>query len=112
MADVEITITIPDAHVARAVELFNKIGDSQLVVAVDKHFIGETDLHAEMRREFPAQDVNGGETLRDYGKRLFTQLPKMLFDALDEQEDQEHRVAPAHAAIPSAHSDIPDDFLS
>jgi hypothetical protein len=73
MADVQITITIPDAHVATCVESFNTLAGKELAVAYSR---GETSPDVGDKMDFLIEEKGSGETNMDFGKRFIIELVK------------------------------------
>lgn len=106
MADINLTITIPNTHLSRAIEYMNLLGGTIFNLEVEK-----LDLRATARSRNPLPE-QGTETNKEYAERVFRVLGVTLFDAIDTFLDERDRYKPAIQAIEPPVSDVPDDILT
>lgn len=110
MADVMLTLTIPDAHVATATPLFKAVSGAIIRVEIDKRDPEDTN---EIRTEHQMLITEQGDSEGDkaFGTRVALSLMKCVFHAMDRWNDEHDRYRPAIAAITSPASDVPDEII-
>jgi len=104
--DVELTITIPDAYVARAIDAFSGVAGARIDMNAHNP---ETNFNANWT--FAIEPKDGAETLKDFGQRFMKELGLAVIRLWDYAEDQD-RYRTAVNLIPSAAQDVPDDLLT
>jgi hypothetical protein len=115
MADVILNVTIPDAHVASAVQYMALAGGARLRLEIDKPAPDPSnDLRGEAvpRTGGVLIEQQSAETNKQYGERILKTLGVMLFDAIDKFLDERDRYRPQVAAVVPPESDVPDDILT
>lgn len=103
MADVALSITIPDAWVTRTLEVFTILTDSHITLEVRDGTKGSWNFI------IPAQD--GGESDRDFCERVFRELAEAAVNLVDRAQDVVRFNSEVDALIPAA-SDVPDDIFT
>lgn len=104
MADIEITLTIPDAYVSQAIDSFIFVGGSHMRLEMNKTdgTFGDIDFVIQERQE--------GETLLQYGKRVFRTLGKAVLDMVDKEEDRSRYNSEINAIV-LPHSDVDEEII-
>ena len=111
MADVTLTLTIPDAHVAAATPLFKAVSGATIRVEIEKR--DPEDPTNDIRTEHQMLIAEQGDAEGDkaFGTRVAASLMKCVFHAMDRWNDEHDRYRPAVAAITSPASDVPDEII-
>ena len=108
MADVNITLTIPDAHVTRVSEAFTKLSGANIHLDADKDFGGTMFTG---RWDFMIDPQEGAETTKEFAIRFITDLIKATVKLVDYAEDRE-RYNTEVAAITKPDEDVPDGIVT
>jgi len=103
MADVQLTINIPDAYVTRAVEAFNGLSGKRININVN----GE-DFRGDWR--FTIDPKDEAESLKEFGTRFIRELALATVRLWDYAEDQDRYSAEISGlTLPS--QNIPDGAI-
>jgi hypothetical protein len=100
MADVNITITVPDAWVNRTLTALNGMADKNIQIGLDRGF---------MSYRYDAKKPE--ETNIVFAKRAFVEMIKNHIKAFEFSEDQE-RYATDISSVEPASVDVPDGILT
>ena len=104
MADVILTITIPDAMVTRTLDAFNTITDTHMTIEARRDdFDGRWDFHILPK--------DTGETNKQFGQRVLRELGKAVINMVDKAEDETRYRTEVAAVVPPV-SDVPEDVLT
>ena len=110
MADVQLTITIPDVHTTRVLDAFTKAAGARIELMAHKH-TENNDFNANWSFEYAEQDTAGGETAKQFGARVILELTKALVKMVDYAEDQARYRTEVSAITPAA-QDVPEDVIT
>jgi hypothetical protein len=110
MADVILQVTVPDAHVARTVEVFTAIADKHMRLEVrgSQDMPDGSDFNGEWDFRIDAQQV--GETTKQFCQRVLRELGKAVINLVDKTQDRNRYQTEITAVVPPA-SDVPDNVL-
>jgi len=109
MADVQLTITIPDAYVTRAVNAFTTITDTHMTIEARGH--GDPENEFNGRWDFSIEPKGDTETMKEFGERVFRSLGLAIINMVDKAEDETRFRTEVQAIVPPA-SDVPEDILT
>ena len=108
MADVDLTITIPDAHTVRVLDAFTKAAGARIELMAHKH-TENNEFNANWSYSYDEQQP--GETAKQFAVRVILEQIKALVKLVDYAEDQD-RYRTAVAAITPATQDVPDNIVT
>ena len=112
MADVDLTITIPDAWTAKVVDAFTRCSgtDTRIRLEIEKH---SPDLEQQLRAEwtFNIPEKGDTETMVEFGQRFLRAFGIAVIKAVDKKDDEDRYRAEIAVIVPPA-SDVPDDVLT
>jgi hypothetical protein len=110
MADVDLTVTIPDAWQAKVLDAFTQSAGAYLRLEIDKH---DPNPENELRAEWQLTIAPKGETetLKQFGQRFLRELGKAVVNAIDKKEDEDRYRSEVSAITPPV-SDVPTDILT
>ena len=108
MADVELTITIPDAHTVRVLDAFTKAAGARIELMAHKS-VGDTNFNAYWSFEIAPQGES--ENAKQFAVRVILEQIKALVKLVDYAEDRD-RYRTAVAAITPANQDVPEDIVT
>ena len=108
MADVEITVVIPEAWVSDTVEAFTKVAGSHIDIRAHK-FIGDVDFNGDW--SFTIAPKGETEGAKAFGARFFKELGLAIVRLYKFSESRDAR-RDAVALIPPASQDVPDDAMT
>lgn len=103
MADVDLTVTVPEVWQTKVVDSFTTIAGANILIHINK-----PGLNA--RWKFTIAPKGASETLVQFGSRFLRELGIAYVNAVDKAEDED-RYKAAIAAIPPPISDVPDNIL-
>ena len=108
MADVEITVVIPEAWVDDTVEAFTKVAGSR----IDMHAHKSTEA-SEFNANWDFTIESKGETegAKAFGARFFKELGLAVVRMYQYAKDRD-RYRTEVSEITSAHQDVPDDAIN
>lgn len=104
MADVQITITIPDAWTTKVLDAFQRTSGKNL--RLEAH---GPDSHSDW--SFTIGPQGPGESAVAFGKRFITQLGKAVVDMVDYADDRD-RYSSEISAIQPPQSDVPEGIIT
>lgn len=99
MADVSITITIPDAHTTRVQEAFTNLSDSRLTLN-----------NGIMSIEFSIAGKTPTENNIQFAQRFIRTALKQFVRLNEKRTDLEDRYKPAVEAVPLPQESVPEVF--
>ena len=105
MADVQITLTIPDAHVQDVIDSFTKNAGAKLEIRA----IYPDSLNGKWN--YTIEPKGAGESLQQFGKRFIKEHIKALLDMDSLTADKEAKAA-QHDAIPEPQSSVPSEVIT
>ena len=108
MADVDLTITIPDAHTVRVLDAFNKAAGARIELMAHKS-VGDTNFNANWSFQYAEKDAS--ENNKQFAVRAILELTKALVKMVDYAEDQD-RYRTEVSAITPANQDVPEDIIT
>ena len=108
MADVEITVVIPEAWVSDTVEAFQKVAGSHIDMQAHK-FTEDTEFNGNW--DFTIAPKGETEGAKAFGARFFKELGLAIVRLYKFSESRDAR-RDAVALIPPASQDVPDDAMS
>lgn len=103
MADVNLTIVIPDAYITRVLDALNAVAGASFSIEATKD-----DTHAHW--DFTIAPKGASETNRDFAKRFIRELGKAVINMVDKAED-EQRYRDEISIISPPVSDVPNSIL-
>jgi len=104
MADVQLTLTIPDQHVTRVLEAFVGLDDASIKIVVQG-----TEYEAKWRYTYLPQQP--GETTKQFAIRVIrAHIVAMI--RVHALKDDIRRYDEAVTAIPIPEQNIPDDIIT
>ena len=111
MADVILTIAVPDAMVTRTLNAFNAIADTHITIEArgsqDMPDGSDSNGHWDFRITPKAAE----ETHKQFGERVLRELGKAVINMVDKAEDDvRYKTEVAAIALPA--SDVPDNILT
>jgi len=106
MADIELTIRIPDAYITRTIDAFTGVAGARIDLMAHNP---ETEFNANWN--FTISPKDDAEPLKSFGERFLRELGLAVIRMWDYAEDQD-RYRTAVSTIPSAAQDVPDDILT
>jgi len=112
MADVDLTITIPDAWTTKVIDAFTQSSgaDTRIRIEIDNIQIDPSDgFHTSWM--FTIAEKGGSETLVEFGERFLREIGKAIVDAIDIKEDEE-RYEDEIALIDPPSSDVSGDIFT
>ena len=109
MADVNVTITIPDAWVTKVLAAFNTIADTHMTI--EARGSGDPATEFDGRWDFWIAPKGPGETNIQFGQRVLRELGKAVVSMVDKAEDDVRYRTEIAAVVPPA-SDVPTDILT
>jgi hypothetical protein len=107
MADVILNITIPDAHVTRALDAFSTITDKHLTLTAR----GSEAPDFDGSWDFRIDPKDAGESNKQFGERCLRELGKAVINLVDLAQDTD-RYKTDIDAVTSPESDVPTDVLT
>lgn len=110
MADVVLTITIPDAMIARTLAAFNKIAGTHVMIEA-RGSNPDPAQDFDARWDFRIEPQQVGETPKQFGQRVLRELGKAVINMVDKAEDDVRYRTQVAAVVPPA-SDVPEDVLT
>jgi hypothetical protein len=102
MADVDLTITIPDVYLTKVITAFTLTAGADIRLEIVKD-----DIRSEWQFVI---DPQGDDTLMQFGQRFIRELGKAVVNAVSKRED-ETRYKAEISAITLPTSDVPTDIL-
>jgi hypothetical protein len=109
MADVPLTITVPDARVTRVLNAFNKIADTHMMIEARGSSPNPTN-DFDARWDFRIAAKTTEETNIQFGQRVLRELGKAVVNMVDKAEDDKRYRTEVASVVPPV-SDVPDDIL-
>lgn len=103
MADISLTIIIPDEYQSLVIDSFSRITDRPLKLSCHSN-----DFEGSW--EFSIAGKTEEESYLDYGKRVICELGKAVINLVDLKDDTDRYVVEV-GAIDLPESDIPNDVL-
>lgn len=100
MADVNITITVPDAWVSRTLTALNGMAEKKIGINFENAM-----------RPYEYESKAAEETNIQFAKRVFTDMIKYHIKAYEWNEDYQ-RFVNESIAITAISEDVPDDILT
>ena len=108
MADVEITVVIPEAWVADTVEAFTAVAGARIDMMAHKS-VGDTEFNANW--DFTIAPKGESEGAKAFGARFFKELGLAVVRLYQYAKDRD-RYRTEVSGIESAHQDVPDDAIN
>ena len=108
VGDVEVTLTLPVAHVAKVLEALNWAAGARMSLEIDKHDPLVPNVHARYDFQIAAKDPN--ETQQEFGKRCMANLVVAVVRAKALSDDEE-RYRTEVSTINPPSQNIPDDVV-
>lgn len=105
MADIIVSITIPEGYAGKVLNAFNKVAGTHLGIESDNM---ENNFHC--RWDFQINPKAPSETNIQFGQRVFREFGKAIINMVDKAED-DIRYRNEIAAITAPHSDVPNNIL-
>lgn len=109
MADVILTVTIPDAYVTKTLAAFNTIVGCHMTIEARGH--GDPEIEFDGRWDFTILPKQTGENNKQFGERVIRELGKAVLKMVDKAEDETRYRTQVAAVVPPA-SDVPDNILT
>ena len=109
MADVELTIVIPEAYIAIASNAFLTLADTHMTIEARGSGDPETEFNGHW--DFRIQPKGDTETLKAFGERFLRELGKACINMVDKAEDEIRYRTKIAEVVPPA-SDVPDNILT
>ena len=103
MADVNLTITVPDAYITKTINAFTHIANKQL--RLEAH-----SRNYDSAWSFKILPQQSGESLIEFGERVLRELGKAVI-RLDNIKEDYNRYNTEIAAINPPTPNVPDDVL-
>jgi len=112
MADVSVTLTLKDAYVARIMTSFALAADTDMVLAArgSQDLPDGSDFSGSAHRRIAVQDIAGGETDKQFGKRYLMELLRLHVKMTEQSTDQD-RYNNDIAAVDPVTVDVPDEIV-
>ena len=108
MADIPLTVTVPDAWVIKVLNAFNTVADTHITLVArgsgdpETEFVGCWDFRIDVKQ--------AGETNIEFGERVLRELGKAVINMVDKAEDEQRYKVEIATIIPPA-SDVPAGVL-
>ncbi len=112
MAEVKLNLAIQSIHVARILEAFQAITDTDMVLSArgSNDNLDGTDFSGNFHFRIPDQDIVGGETDKQFSKRCLITLARAAVGMYELSVDQDRVNAEVDAVIPATQT-VPDDII-
>ena len=108
MPDVTLSITIPDAHVARVSDAFTKASGARMDLNAHKS-TPTKEFNANWN--FTIDEKSGAETTKEFAVRFILEQIKAVVKMVDYAEDQDRYRTEVSALTPAA-QDVPEDVIT
>jgi len=110
MADVPLTIIVPDAWIIKVLDAFNKIAGTHMTIEA-RGSNPEPSLDFDARWDFRIDAKGVSETNTEFGQRVLRELGKAVINMVDKAEDETRYRTEISAILPPV-SDVPTDVLT
>ena len=111
MADVDLTITIPDAHTVRVLDAFSKAAGARIELMANKGVGSPENPSFNANWSFSYAEKDASENNKQFAVRTILELIKALVKMVDYAEDQD-RYRTEVSAITPANQDVPEDIIT
>jgi hypothetical protein len=101
MADIDLTVTIPDSKAVRVQEAFNGMANNKIQMQFDN-----------INHEFIYDERQNGETNKEYAQRILRELAKSLIKIYELDKDFKERYIPEIKAVQEPAINVPNDILT
>jgi hypothetical protein len=101
MPDVNLTLTIPNQYVSRALDALNGLADKELQMQ---------NINGQLR-DFKYDPKQGGETNKDFAERVFRVIGKALIRLYEYDEDYD-RYTTDIGAVAQPSESVPQDIIT
>jgi len=109
MADIPLTIIVPDAWATKVLNAFNKIADTHMTI--EARGSGDPATEFDGRWDFRIAPKGAGENNLQFGQRVLRELGKAVVNMVDKAKDEKRYRTEIAAVVPPV-SDVTDNVLT